>query len=332
MTYAKKYVNQPLQRVNRHQPCPICGKTDWCSFNDRIAICMRIESNHPVSGKMGGWLHKLTATPIYYRPVDRVERAAAKAPIEVCDRVYRSMLDLLSLEYHHIKELKRRGLTVEEVEKAGFRSLTGIKPWEVCQRLINMGHNLKGVPGFYQAPNKKGNGYYWCFNYSPGFVFPILNSTGKIQALQIRLDKHVERRKYQIFSSGNKQSGACSGVPVHVARPQVIKDSRIWVTEGALKATILSQKIGAVVLGTVSANTWSEAVEVLQRDFPDHEVVEAFDQDKYTNLHVRRACEEFRKAVAGTGRRLCEALWYKKFKGADDAAVAGCKFLFRKIS
>lgn len=332
MTYAKKYINQPLQRVNRQQPCPICGKADWCSFNDRIAICMRVESNHPVSGKMGGWLHKLTATPIYYRPVDRVETAAAKAPIEVCDRVYRSMLDLLSLEYYHIKELKRRGLTVEEIEKTGFRSLTGIKPWEICQRLINMGHNLEGVPGFYQAPNKKGNGYYWTFNYSPGFVFPILDSEGKIQALQIRLDKPIGDRKYQLFSSGNKQSGACSGVPVHVARPEEIKDSRIWVTEGALKATILSQRINAVVLGTVSANTWSGAVEVLQRDFPDREVVEAYDQDKYTNLHVRRACEEFRHAVAGAGRRLWEALWNKKIKGVDDAAAAGCKFWFRKLN
>ncbi|GAB6156833.1 hypothetical protein JCM39194_00330 [Desulfotomaculum varum] len=117
-----------------------------------------------------------------------------------------------------------------------------------------------------------------------------------------------------------------------MARPEEIKDCRIWVTEGALKATILSQKIGAVVLGTVSVNTWSEAIEVFHRDFPDQEVVEAYDQDKYTNLHVRRACEEFRKAVAGTGRRLWEALWNKKFKGVDDAAVAGCKFWFRKMN
>lgn len=329
MTYAKQYVNQPLQRVNRQQPCPICGKADWCSFNDRIAICMRVESNHPVSGKMGGWLHKLTAPPVYYQPVDRAEKAAVRAPIEVCDQVYRAMLNLLSLEHHHIKELKRRGLTAEEIEKAVFRSLTNIKPWEICQRLINMGYNLEGVPGFYQAPNKKGNGYFWCFNYSSGFIFPILDSKGRIQALQIRLDKPIGDRKYQLFSSGNKQSGACSGVPVHVARPQVIKDSRIWVTEGALKATVLSQRIGAVVLGATSVNTWSEAIEVLRREFPDHAIVEAFDQDKYTNPRVGIACEDFRNAAVGAGRRLFEALWHKKFKGADDAAAAGCKFWFR---
>lgn len=334
MNNAKQYVNQPLQRVNRQQPCPVCGKTDWCSFNDRIAICMRVESDHLVPGKMGGWLHKLAESPKYYRPDETVANiATAKASVEVCDRVYKALLSLLGLAPYHLKELTtNRGLTVEEIKEIGFKSLIDIKPWELCKRLIEMGYSLEGVPGFYQAPNKKGYGYYWCFNYSPGFIFPILNKAGKIQALQIRLDKPLGDRKYQLFSSGNKQTGSSCGVPVHVAKPRVIRDKRIWVTEGALKATILSRKIGAMVLGTVSSNTWTPVLELLEQSFLESEIVEAYDRDKYTNRHVRTACYGFRQAVAKVGRQLVEAIWNDRYKGADDAVLARCEIRYKRIN
>ncbi|ABO49519.1 toprim [Desulforamulus reducens MI-1] len=333
MNYAKQYVNQPLQRVNRQQPCPVCGKTDWCSFNDRIAICMRVESNHLVPGKMGGWLHKLIETPSYYKPVETAATVAAKASAEVCDRVYRDFLSLLSLAPYHIKELsKHRGFTLEEIKEIGFKSLIEVKPWELCKRLIDMGYNLKGVPGFYQAPNKKGNGYYWCFNYSPGFIFPILDKEGKIQALQTRLDKPIGDRKYQLFSSGNKETGSSCGVPVHVAQPRILKDKRIWVTEGALKATILSQRVGAVVLGTVSSNTWAPVPELLEQSFPESEIVEAYDCDKYTNRHVKTACECFRHAITEAGMQLAEAIWNNQYKGVDDAVLARCEIRYKKIN
>lgn len=333
MTYAKQYVNQPFQRVNRQQPCPVCGKTDWCSFNDRISICMRVENDHLVPGRMKGWLYKLAETPEYYRPDEITASAVAKASTEVCDQVYRAFLSLLSLVPYHLKELtEHRGLTVNEIREIGFKSLIEVKPWELCKRLIDMGFNLEGVPGFYQAPNKKGNGYYWCFNYSPGFIFPILNKEGKIQALQIRLDKPLGDRKYQLFSSGNKQTGTSCGVPVHVAQPVVLKDKRIWVTEGALKATILSQRIGAVVLGTVSSNTWAPALELLENSYTESEIIEAYDIDKYTNHHVKTACESFREAITGAGRQLVEATWNNRYKGVDDAVLAKSEIRYRKIN
>jgi 5S rRNA maturation endonuclease (ribonuclease M5) len=42
-------------RVNRHRPCAICGKPDWCNFNERGSGCMRVES--PVQMRNGGWWH-----------------------------------------------------------------------------------------------------------------------------------------------------------------------------------------------------------------------------------------------------------------------------------
>jgi hypothetical protein len=50
------------RRVNRHHPCPICGRPDWCLFtgteNDPdAAICPRVES--PKRCGEAGWLHRM---------------------------------------------------------------------------------------------------------------------------------------------------------------------------------------------------------------------------------------------------------------------------------
>jgi hypothetical protein len=42
-------------RVNRQHPCAICGKPDWCNFNERGSGCMRVESQ--VQMRNGGWWH-----------------------------------------------------------------------------------------------------------------------------------------------------------------------------------------------------------------------------------------------------------------------------------
>ena len=41
-------------RVSHDQPCPICGKSDWCSIGQKWILCKRVESRHPCKE---GWLH-----------------------------------------------------------------------------------------------------------------------------------------------------------------------------------------------------------------------------------------------------------------------------------
>ena len=53
-------------KVNRRNPCTVCGKPDWCliSQDGKAAICARIESNKPAGNKGAGWTHTLdNATP-----------------------------------------------------------------------------------------------------------------------------------------------------------------------------------------------------------------------------------------------------------------------------
>ena len=58
-----------LVRVNKFQPCPICGENRWCSVasDGKFAICMRAESDHPCKSKDGspnGYLHRLDETVV----------------------------------------------------------------------------------------------------------------------------------------------------------------------------------------------------------------------------------------------------------------------------
>lgn len=51
------------KRTSRANPCPICGKPDWCSISADGAVChcMRSESDHACAS--GGWFHFLVERP-----------------------------------------------------------------------------------------------------------------------------------------------------------------------------------------------------------------------------------------------------------------------------
>jgi hypothetical protein len=46
------------RRVTRFDPCPVCGKPDWCCVGEQSGdvYCMRVPSDHPIAA--GGWLHR----------------------------------------------------------------------------------------------------------------------------------------------------------------------------------------------------------------------------------------------------------------------------------
>lgn len=47
-----------LVRVTREHPCPVCGKSEWCSVSDNgeMIVCMRAESERQASDG-NGWIH-----------------------------------------------------------------------------------------------------------------------------------------------------------------------------------------------------------------------------------------------------------------------------------
>src|SRR5688572_22796846 len=75
-------------RATRKQPCSICGKPDWCTFADDLALCMRVESPKPSRGEAGGWLHPLAERPPRTR---RQLRLVSQAPVDFAELAVRFM-------------------------------------------------------------------------------------------------------------------------------------------------------------------------------------------------------------------------------------------------
>lgn len=277
----------------------------------------------------GGWLHKLETASVYI-PEVTCEKPVPAAPVEVRDRVYRDFLDLLSLSPKHRQELMlKRGLSEETIRKLHFRSTPRIeKPWSLCKRLTDLGHCLEGIPGFYRAENRRG-GRYWTFSMKPGFIIPILDADGKIQALQTRLDVPDSRGKYRLFSSSAKRNGSSSGTPIHVAKPSRLIDRRVWITEGPLKATIASQYLDAIVLGLIGATTWRPVLAALE-GYRGAEIIVAFDMDRKENVWVKRAVRELTIELKRRGHNVNIAVWNGP-KGIDDALQAGKEVVLKGI-
>ncbi|MTI80001.1 MAG: DUF3854 domain-containing protein [Firmicutes bacterium] len=320
---------EPLQRVSYRQPCPICGKPDWCGFNSKIAICMRVQSSYPV--RNGGWLHKLKDSPVNTNEsVVITDKSVPAAPVETKDRVYRDFMSFLTLSSEHQKELSVNRRLPERIIKQYFRSTPKAeRPWTICKRLIDRGHSLEGVPGFYRVKNRKG-GYYWTFSMKSGYVFPLLDGKGRIQAIQTRLDVPDTRGKYRLFSSSKKKSGSSSGAPVHVAKPDQLIDQKIWITEGPLKATIASQYLNATVLGLIGATTWRPVLKILE-SYQVAEVIVAFDMDQKENVWVKRAVKELTQELKHGGNNVKIAAWNEP-KGIDDALLANKEVFLKELS
>lgn len=52
---------EKMQRVSRKNPCPVCGKPDWCLFapDGTVAICQRVQEGSVRRCGDAGWLHIL---------------------------------------------------------------------------------------------------------------------------------------------------------------------------------------------------------------------------------------------------------------------------------
>ena len=324
-----RHPEEDFVKAKPWRPCPICGDVDWCGFTSfGLVSCMRVREGAfkivPQANGKDAYLHWLEPGRVnlpVFTESDSIP-AAQTVPVEVRDRVYRTFLDLLYLHPRHREDLLRRGLAEEEIRKNGYRSVPEAEaPWSICRRLIEMGHDPAGIPGFYKARGPHG-GTYWTFDRQPGYFIPVRDEKGRIQALQRRMD-NARGGKYKLFSGHQTRGGCSCGTPAHVAIPAKVKDRRIWITEGPLKADIASQYLGAVVVGALSACTWRPAIPAVLA-LEAEEVVIALDRDVETNPEVARAYLTLKVELKKHGLAVSRAVWDEK-KGIDDALAAGIK-------
>lgn len=264
-------------RVNRHNPCPICEKPDWCLvFEDgKTAICARIESDKPAGNKGAGWIHKIGEdhTPL---PSPAPKQAVKQLPIAPIDRrtaVYQALLSQLNLSDDHKANLLRRGLTQEQIDRLQYRSMPTDDRRTIVHELTKSGLNLGGVPGFWMQDSEVR------LSGAPGILIPVRDMADRIQACQIRCDHVDQGGKYRWLSSAGKPCGCSSGCPVHIVRPEGSDAGEVWITEGPLKADISALKLKRAILAVGGVGSWPGVIPVIRQLKPERVII-SFDMDK----------------------------------------------------
>ena len=208
---------------------------------------------------------------------------------EQVDETYRAMLKYLTLEDVHKKDLVRRGVSEEIINrmvKKGYRSISVEESLTIARRLLKEGCKLEGVPGFFK--NWKGE---WDINFhegNRGYLCPVYDIDGFLRGFQIRLDQPKKKNKYVWLSSSGMEKGTSITSLVGVSGKP--KGERICLTEGILKAEIASQLLGVCFLGNPGIGNWRDLFEVLKaaKERGVRHVEEMYDMDKM----LRLTCQE----------------------------------------
>lgn len=189
-------------RMLRKQPgwyeimsrCPICGRSGWCAINhdQTVVHCMRVPSDDSFDSIIGRqYRHYLDPN---YTPKTKVEivqvNSVDKKPDYHLNRVYRCLIEELSLSSFHVNHLRNtRHLNDEVIRNRQYRTMPGAERYKVAKALINRlsdQSDLLGVPGFFV---KEGTyGPYWTMSGSSGLMLPFRNIMNEITGWQIRVD------------------------------------------------------------------------------------------------------------------------------------------------
>lgn len=232
--------------------------------------------------------------------------------LETRDKAYRAFLSKLTLESDHRNNLRNRGLTDNEIESLGYRTLTSNGVTGISKCLNDNGVVLAGVPGFFMTKED-----VWSFSHTKrGILVPVRNRYGKIQGMQLRLDDE-EKRKYRWISSGSMNKGCKASGWTHLAGEP--RDT-ILITEGPMKADIIHALSGLTVLAVPGVNALTELEKSLAdlKECGTEMIMTAFDMDMATNPHVQKGYYNLLNLIDKMGFKFGTYLWDGRYKGLDD--------------
>ena len=232
--------------------------------------------------------------------------------IDARHETYAALLGKLSLASDHRENLLSRGLTDEQIRTFGYKTMPVVGFSALAKQLQAEGYYLGGVPGFYHT--KEGA---WTFvQERRGILIPARDQDGKIQGLQIRLDK-IKKGKFRWISSIGKQDGCKAEGWTHMTgnpKPTVL------LTEGPLKADVIHYITGQTVIAVPGVNSLKHLKETLEylQSQGTTKVMTCFDMDYLKNPHVRDGYYNLANILAEVGIEYGTYLWDPQFKGLDD--------------
>ncbi|MGQ9512870.1 DUF3854 domain-containing protein [Thermodesulfitimonas sp.] len=274
---------------------------------------MRVPSDRPT--RNGGWVHLTDETFRGGAPLPPRSADVPPASVARRDAVYRELLRLCPPGREHRMDLLRRGLPEPFEGKYGTLPLEGRR--EIVERLELL-FDLEGVPGFWH------DGRRWCLAGPPGLLVPALDPEGRIQGLQVRVEREG-RKAYPWLTSRGREGGSSPGAPWHVAGRNYPAD-RVVVTEGFLKADVTAHLLGMRAVGVPGVTCWRGVPEYLETLKPVL-VILAWDYPELTvrkKEPVRRSLYGFAAALREKGLKVAVARWDPSWgKGIDDVLAGG---------
>ncbi|HKX33310.1 MAG TPA: MobF family relaxase [Blastocatellia bacterium] len=324
---------QKLLRVKRKSPCPICNKPDWCSVaaDGAFAICMRVPSDH--EAKNGGYVHILDGTSRSWelQAVSVEVKQYKRADIDLLHEINQQLLGALTLRERDFKDLLRRGLDENAIDRNGYKSVPVPSAVGEVMRQFDE-RDLRGIPGFYRDGEK------WRLNigewrdrdgitqsFHKGFLIPVRDVQGRVAGFQVRrAEVAAGQPRYIWLSSSSKEEGCSSGAPAHYRNiDRVRENGQIIITEGALKGDIVAHLLGdqnAVIALAGVSSFQDDFGQRLKWQLPElRQVVIAFDADAQRKSEVQHQLGRLSQTLVAAGLDVRELHWEEsQGKGLDD--------------
>lgn len=289
------------------------------------------------------------------KALERLEEENKKqlepAPIEIRDEVYRNFLNNLTLSDRHRQDLLSRGLTEKEIEDRMYKTVpsVGAKSFGIGAFSYEISDTLKrhikwGIPGFYDIRTNEPK-VVFC---DSGYFVPVRDEFGRISGMQVRYDplpenasdaKKEHYAKYKWFTSNyRKKKDGCSASGcenIHYAWPNLHAPTSIILTEGVLKADIISRLGGRLkdkepvpVIGLVGVyNTENLSYELLKmKQYGLEKVMIAVDMDYREKKQVADALNNIKEIVSGIELEYDVLQWNPAYKGYDDYLLGIAKY------
>jgi len=332
--------------------CPVCnGARKDCRMNGNLYFCRTDSSNSAFILKS----HDKIGFGIYIEKALEEEQDAEKLAeykrqrevarklrleretkdraqlLSVTDRdqEIRKILGQLTLNSNHREDLKRRGLSDEQIEAGMFRS---VSPYQKLQTAVSS--NLAGV-----SIDTNGRSLT---NTESGYICPVWSSNGLMIGWQLRLDNTEDNGKYKWPTSRwrKRPNGPTSHLqngemPITVCRPTVIDPSftSIGLAEGILKPWIAAQLSGQFFLGAAggqfasSSKIFKQELDKLSAELDTKLIILYADAGSPGNKDVMREYAKTHKLITSWGYELRIGWWGQVEKsdisGIDDLLAAG---------
>lgn len=319
--------------VSKTSPCPVCGHDSWCSvaLDGKMTVCRRQEVDSYASRTDANgapyYLHRTDGEPCADGArYGAGEGAVRRAPPSTCHEVYSALLNALGLSDRHRADLRRRGLTDEQIDARRYRSLGGAERHAAIVPGLapRVGGPLDptvllSVPGIIEQEHLGTNRL--TLSLQRGLVIPVTDSRQYIVALKVRLDRPGDGPKY-VYLSSTRSGGPGPGSPVHFPPFGDADVTAVRITEGELKADVCCALTGVLTFGAPGVGGWRAALAYAQWTGVPR-VLLAFDSDAWTNLQVAQQLLACARAVREAGLELGLETWGGRYKGLDDLLVAG---------